>query len=394
MNEIGKFALVKRPSSAIEKAAPGAKRVLADMVSDTLTLTLRKFRVAEYDLCEPDYLQLMAWAEQLKLSPDEVLRRLKSGLKPEGCKTIIENGCFIKLHWDPGLLPLSEFQISQKLRLIQLSFTPIEGVSDLGAIEAGVGLTNDLPDGYDLDARILGITCINLPRLRFLECSQIGLKAMRIERATFLESFGCWGNSFESIDLKPFPNLKTLNCLSNQLTSLDLSDVPKLNELDCQLNLIKNLDLSPVSKLQKLNCSDNDMREFILPNVPDLIELECKNSSWDKDAGLGRYLEKIDLRGAPKLKLLNCRDNMLEHLELSCVPKLKCLECSWNPLTELDLAGVPLLETLKCHNIPSNHWTTTNPPRISSLDVSGLHHLKELDYDNRTQVIQRPDQYF
>jgi hypothetical protein len=38
MNEKNDFALVRRPSSAVEKAAPGAKRILSGMVTDTLAL--------------------------------------------------------------------------------------------------------------------------------------------------------------------------------------------------------------------------------------------------------------------------------------------------------------------------------------------------------------------
>ena len=38
MNEADKFALVPRPPGALEKAEPGAKRVLTSMVQDTLAL--------------------------------------------------------------------------------------------------------------------------------------------------------------------------------------------------------------------------------------------------------------------------------------------------------------------------------------------------------------------
>ena len=38
MNEKKDFALVRRPSSAVEKVAPGAKRILSGMVADTLAL--------------------------------------------------------------------------------------------------------------------------------------------------------------------------------------------------------------------------------------------------------------------------------------------------------------------------------------------------------------------
>jgi molecular chaperone DnaK len=38
MDEKNNFALVRKPSSAVEKAAPGAKRILSGMVADTLAL--------------------------------------------------------------------------------------------------------------------------------------------------------------------------------------------------------------------------------------------------------------------------------------------------------------------------------------------------------------------
>ena len=38
MNVKNGFALVRRPSSAVEKAAPGAKRILSGMIADTLVL--------------------------------------------------------------------------------------------------------------------------------------------------------------------------------------------------------------------------------------------------------------------------------------------------------------------------------------------------------------------
>ena len=42
MNEKNDFALVPRPASALEKAEPGAKRILSGMVADTLTLANNK----------------------------------------------------------------------------------------------------------------------------------------------------------------------------------------------------------------------------------------------------------------------------------------------------------------------------------------------------------------
>jgi TPR repeat protein len=46
------FALVLRPPSEIEKAEPGAKRVLSGMVADTLALIPDRFRSKTYDWLE------------------------------------------------------------------------------------------------------------------------------------------------------------------------------------------------------------------------------------------------------------------------------------------------------------------------------------------------------
>ena len=42
MNEKNDFALVRRPLSAVEKAAPGAKRILSGMVADALALAKKE----------------------------------------------------------------------------------------------------------------------------------------------------------------------------------------------------------------------------------------------------------------------------------------------------------------------------------------------------------------
>ncbi len=71
MDEKKENALVPRPPGAVEKAVPGAKRILSGMVSDTLALASReqralaptKFRIGDYEWCEPDYRQILIWAE-------------------------------------------------------------------------------------------------------------------------------------------------------------------------------------------------------------------------------------------------------------------------------------------------------------------------------------------
>src|ERR1017187_6181866 len=104
MKDKSDFALVRKPSSAVEKAAPGAKRVLAGMVTDTLALTkkVRSFRIVHID--DEDWLLEMvgmairakfknvvidtfqngnkAWEELLRADPDLLITDLLNNNVP------------------------------------------------------------------------------------------------------------------------------------------------------------------------------------------------------------------------------------------------------------------------------------------------------------------------
>jgi hypothetical protein len=67
MNEKNDFALVRRPASSVEKAGGGAGRIQSAIVADTLALARKqqstpaatRFRIGDYDWCEPDYRQIL-----------------------------------------------------------------------------------------------------------------------------------------------------------------------------------------------------------------------------------------------------------------------------------------------------------------------------------------------
>jgi len=130
MNDKEKFALIPKSSSALENAEPSKKRILSGMVGDTLALATSIFRIGDCVLREPDYRQVTIWAEQLRLTPAETLRRLKQGLRAKGNETRVENGRFTALNWDAGLLHGSDFQMSIELELSKLSFAPMDVIAD------------------------------------------------------------------------------------------------------------------------------------------------------------------------------------------------------------------------------------------------------------------------
>src|ERR1035437_4466905 len=116
-------AMIPRPSSAIEKIGPGPRGILTRMVSDTLTLarsqqkqlTVTRFGIGNYELCDPDYRQILLWAAALEFAPEGIIERLESsGAEDDWGDALtafkVENGSIVTLAWDFDLLPLSVFE--------------------------------------------------------------------------------------------------------------------------------------------------------------------------------------------------------------------------------------------------------------------------------------------
>ena len=306
MGEKDDFALVRRPPSALEKAESGAKRILSGMVADALALADKKrtapaaakFRIGEYQWCEPDYRQILIWAKALRLRPEEVIERLLKG--PTGTndswrETRFENGMLLKISWDFELLPLWDFQWVDGLRITHLFIY-------------SQPYMNIYPDGWARKRLPL-----NLPQLTHLDCRQVGL---------------------QELDLSGCPQLHVLGCSGNWISQLDLAAVPNLRELSCTVNNIEELDLSPVPRLIKLNCGINGvlrqvrgLRRLTMPSLPNLTTLSC----------FSNQLSSLDLSGLPNLTLLHCSENEIGALDLSKVPFLEELDCHSNPIRSLDI---------------------------------------------------------
>jgi len=337
MTEEDNVALVRRPPSALEKAQPGAKRILSDIVADALALADKKptapaaakFRIGQYEWCEPDYRQILVWAKACSLRPEEVIERLLKG--PKGTndswrETRFENGMLLKISWDFELLPLWDFQWIDGLRITHLFIysQPYMAI---------------LPDGWARKRLPL-----KLPQLTHLACPRVGLR---------------------ELDLSECPRLHALGCSENWITHLDLASVPNLTALDCRANDIEELDVSPVPRLIELHCGHNGLLRQV------------------------KGLRRLTMPRLPNLTSLSCYSNRLSSLDLSGLPSLTCLDCSRNEIRGLDLSTVPLLEELSCHSNP-----------MKFLDIRPLHHLKHSYWEDimadscDIQLIQRPDQHF
>ena len=377
MNEKNNFALVPRPSGALEKVHPGAKRILSGMVADTLALApkeqvvspSRKFRIGDYEWREPDHQQILLWAKALGMEPQEVVQRLLTGKSQNWNDTIFADGSLVKVNWDFELLPIEMFEWVDRLVMTHLAFSsPPEKMPNLA---------------------------LRLPLLTHLSFTGFRFNKLDLSAVPKLESLRCDFNELTSLDLSAVPLLRWLHCERNKLTEMNLSSVPLLEVLHCEENRLTSLDLSAVPLLRWLQCEENKLTDLDMSNVPLLGSLYC----W------GNKLTSLNLPGNPLLKELHCGENQIAQIDLSCVPWLTALTCDVNKLTSLNLSGVPRLWFLSCGEnqltaldlSPVANLTTLDcgENTIPKLDIRPLLGLKRLTFDrNKTQLKRRSDQKF
>jgi Leucine-rich repeat (LRR) protein len=339
-----------------ERASPGAQRIIQRMVADTLDLanhllnspTAARSRIGNYEWCEPDYRQILRWAEVLKMNPSSVVQKLleeeqnffkflfqwaEEYLQRNG--NIFAQGRMLRVKWDLRLLPLTRFEWVNGLQITHLCFAnPTDQPVDLGSLP--------------------------LPCLRYLDCSGTTtlsqLRSASFQELELLLCGGCPDNSWDTpsqLVLSGAPRLKYLDCYANALAQMNLTETPLLKHLDCSYNQIEQLDLAA---------------------VPELISLIC---------GFNR-IHRLAISSTPGLRWLDCSLNRIESLDLSSAAHLQYLDCAGNNISELDLAGCSALESLHCTDNPMRH-----------LDIRPLERLVTLKYDPRnTRLTQRADQHF
>lgn len=191
-------ALVPRPGT--EVAGPGRRtpRVIEEMVRDVLARAMEqgmsqaRFRIGDTALREPDYRQILHWAEALGKAPEEVLATLAAcRVEPESWERweavafAVEDGAIVSLAWDFERLPLIPETWETGLRIRTL------------------GLRGEWPH----DSAALRPS---LPQLERLVCPRIGLGSLDLSQVPGLTALECWGNPLTALDLAPVPGLTVL----------------------------------------------------------------------------------------------------------------------------------------------------------------------------------------
>ena len=391
-------SLISRPSHELTAPRIGQNRILGEMVEQTLALGRKeavaqtaRFRIGDYALCEPDYRQILLWADALKMEPVTVIGKLVAGEETKEVATRFQDGRMLSLSWNLDELPLSDFRCIEGLSVQDLDIrhpslsaacfstflNPKRPLSELRAkIEKeSKRIALRLPSLRRLHLDFASeLNLSDVPNLTELRCAATLMRGIDLSQVPNLTTIDCGTNQLMKLDLSRVPNLTTLDCAQNQIAELDLSHVSKVTTLDCSKNQLRDLDLSHIPNLTTLDCSENQLRELDLSNVQYLTRLPCRRNQ----------LVRLDLSRVPNLTTLDCAENRIDELDLSHVPNLTFLRCAQNQIGELDLSHVPNLTSLRCAQ-----------NQLVELDIRPLRGLNRLSYDSEhTRLIQRPDQQF
>ena len=143
MEDTASFSLVPSPLGGVEKVKPGTKRILSGMVAEVVKLAkreqnnvaLRKFRIGAFEWCEPDYRQILVWAEALKIEPERIVQSIFDErslyMEDDGQQRLLfpfweglpyADGRLLQINWDFDLLPLCKFDWLEGLRITHIRF--------------------------------------------------------------------------------------------------------------------------------------------------------------------------------------------------------------------------------------------------------------------------------
>lgn len=374
------------------------------IVSDNYILVRRvdpdsvdnRFRIGELLLCEPDYQQILRWAEDTKQTPENVLDALAistdSHRFPDRRYPVrfeIINGAIKSLAYDPEYLSIRKFRWVSGLQIETLAIhrhmpkwdtnealLSVRNLSLTGLKIPGLDLSQTPdPQEFNLDQPISLETTSEFdlsrtPNLHALICCRDKLTSLDLTPVPRLQYLDCTENRLQSLDLSPVPELARLDCSGNRLQSLHVPFAPELARLDCEANHLGLLDLISVPKLTELDCSNNPLGVLNLPPESQLTLLCCDSCN----------LKSLDLSPVPELTVLLCRRNPLSELDLTPVPKLTHLNLARCDLGSLDLSPVPNLTGLVCENNRLMQLDLTPVPKLELLFCAG-NHLTGLNLD-------------
>ena len=176
--------------------------------------------------------------------------------------------------------------------------------------------------------------------LTFLDCSDAGLTALDVSKATGLNTLYCSDNSLQTLGLSQNKKLVDLDCSNNQIGSLPLTNNKELVSLNCSYNKLTTLSVSNCAKLKQLICGNNELTALPVTRNTLLNTLWCENNA----------IKSLLLSYNLDLETVDCSDNELTKISEKGFEKLVDFWCDNNQLEQLSFGVSADLQTLSCEN--------------------------------------------
>lgn len=118
-----------------------------------------------------------------------------------------------------------------------------------------------------------------LTGLTTLVCNDNKLTTLDVSMLKSLTQLNCYNNPLQGNLLGAFdlPKLRALRCSNIGMTSLDVSKLLGLETLDCSKNNLPTLDVSKLTNLEYLYCDNNELTTLSIVNNTKLTNLKCGN---------------------------------------------------------------------------------------------------------------------
>jgi Leucine-rich repeat (LRR) protein len=306
-------ALLPLESRSPSESGTGPGSIISGMVSDAIAIarsierasTSARFRIGDFEFCEPDFRQILIWAKALEISPQSLIQEFEEISNDHDTKFKIEDGSIVSLAWDFARLPMVK----------------IEFVSDISIQEISL-----FQSDYFSDCEFADDDIAAEPQVDILIC----LRSLRI--------LYIYDVKISSLKLIEMESLSELYCTCTNLTEIDLSNVPKLKILWCRYNQLTELNLTGQSMLISLHCDKNKLKRLAISNAPHLYEIYCDYNN----------LTDLDISSAHNLKSLKCDNNIIMNINLYGIESIKYISCHNNNIARIDISNAHKLEFLYC----------------------------------------------
>ncbi len=185
-------------------------------------------------------------------------------------------------------------------------------------------------------------------------------------------------STYRNLQLRNCPLVDTINVAYNNLTSLLIFNCPAVKFIDISHNKLDAFWFGDVSNVTYLDCSHNDILDIDGEDYISLETLDCSynrrlRNLWHSDF---KALTNLTVRCNDSLEFLNVSNLPLQHLTCTENPKLSQILAINCRFQALDVSGNPALKELKCDYNQLTALTFNDCPALTSINCN----YNKLDY--------------